>query len=381
MRRLRLRRVVAILVLLALAGGAVAAARLGYVERLRNRLWGRPARLSAGDFPAGVAAPVDDWASLPARATVIGVVPRGSVAPLLWAAGDGERPGLFRTAYALDVTARVFLREDELRLALARGADNGGVDFAALAVPTLAMSAQGLRDAAPRTVLLLGRSRGQEVLGAAKVKSPAELAGKRLGAELKSPSHYLALWVMSRAGLTTRDVTVVPLGSAFEAGEALKAGRVDAAAGFVGDLAPVVKELGGVMVSSTVDAPHLLATVLVVRGDFAARYPDAVRRVVRGTLDANAQVLKDTTRAARALGEAAPKLGDPTEAISAAPPATVRDNLAFFGLAGEAPVTYAEQYQSAGSLASKLFGAPPAAEPEDTVDLGALKYVSSARGP
>ena len=41
-------------------------------------------------------------------------------------------------------------------------------------------------------------------------------------------------------------------------------------------------------VSSTVDAPHLIATVLVARGYFAARYPDAIRRVLRGALDANA---------------------------------------------------------------------------------------------
>jgi hypothetical protein len=81
------------------------------------------------------------------------------------------------------------------------------------------------------------------------------------------------------------------------------------------------------------------------------------------------------------LGEVAPYLGDPTEAIRSAPPARVHENLAFFGLAGEAPVTYDELYESAAQLFVKLgkTRAPPPAE--DTRDLGALKYVAEARGP
>lgn len=372
-------RVVLGLGLVAFAAGSVAASRLGYVERLRLRIWGRPAHLSAGDFPAGVSAPVDDWASVPTRPVLLGAVPRGPVAPLLWGAGDAQRVGLFRGAYALDVTVKPFAREDELKRALVLGGENGGVDAAALTVPSLAMSAGLLRDAAPRTVLLLGRSRGEDALAARAARAPAELSGKRLGVELRATSHYFALWVMSRAGLTTRDVTLVPL--AGPPADALRAGAVDAAAGATGELAPVVKELNGAIISTTADAPHLLATVLVVRGEFAARYPDAVRRLVRGALDANTQVLKDATAAARVLGDVSPELGDPTEAIRAAPPASLRDNLAFFSLGQESPVTYSEQYRSAGELAVKLFGAAAPPEPEDTADLGPLKYVSSARGP
>jgi hypothetical protein len=69
------------------------------------------------------------------------------------------------------------------------------------------------------------------------------------------------------------------------------------------------------------------------------------------------------------------------DAISLAPPATLNDNLAFFGLNDEAPVTWVELFQSAASLNTKLFGAPPAPAAEDTADLGALKYVSSLPSP
>lgn len=372
---MRGRRFFATLLFLAVGVGALLALRLGYADRLRDRVVGRPARLAVGDFPAGVTAPVDDVASIPTRPVLIGVVPRGTVGPVVWAAGDG----LFRSAYALDVKVVRFDSEDALRRALVKGAENGGVDLATLSVSTLGFAAVPLRDAAPRTVLLLGRSRGQDVLGTRTgALTPAQLAGKRVATEPRSPGHYFTLWVLSRAGLSMRDVTWVPLESSLQAGQVLRDAKADVAAGFVGDVHPAVRELGGTLMSTTADAPHLVATVLVARGEFAARYPDAIRRLVRGTLDANAQVLKATEQAARSLGSFAPELGDPTEAIDAAPPATVRENLAFFGLAGESPVTYAELYQSALTLSQKLTGPAVAPSAEETIELGALKDLGSS---
>ncbi len=370
---------VALLLLVLAAAASVWAWSEGYVVRVRDRVWGRPTRLSAGDFPAGVSAPIDDVASVPLRTTLVGYVPRGSVAGLVWAANEGQT---FKASYAIDVKAVAFEREDALRRALMKGGDNGGVDLAAMSVSQLAIDAAALRDAAPRTVLLLGRSRGQDVLAVGKsITRIGELKGKRIGVEPGSTASYFLLWVMSRAGLSMREVTLVDLESVKEAGKELTAGRIDAAAGYAGDLDPAVKGLGGSFLSSTVDAPHLIATVLVARGDFAARYPDAIRRVLRGALDANAMVAKDPGAGARALGEVAAWLGDPEEAIRQSPPASMRDNLSFFGLSGEAPVTYFELFQSASGLATRLWNNPPTPHAEDTCDLGALKYVSSTRGP
>lgn len=370
-----------VLFLAVLAVASVAAARLGYVDRARDRLYGRAPRLSPGDFPAGVMAPIDDVVRIPTRAMVIGVVPRGSSSALLWAAGDAERVGLFRAGYAIDVKVQRFEREEELRKALIRGGENGGVDLAALSVSSVAMSASLLRDASPRVVMLLGRSRGQEVVVGKGITTLQGLAGKRIGVEDRGSAWYLLLWSLSRVGLSLREVKLVPLEGAYAAGAALKTGEVDAVAGLLGDVDPAAREVGAQRLTSTADAPHLVATVLVTRGDFAARYPDAIRRVLRGVLDANAQVLKDSSQAARVLGTLAPQLGDPSEAIGAAPPATLKENLAFFGIADEAPVTYAELFKSATELNQKLFGAPPAPEPEDTADLGALKYVATPRPP
>lgn len=374
--------------LLLVVAGWAAASATGGLERLKDRLFPslRPRMtLSSGDFPAGVTAPGEDVASLPLRPTVIGFVPRGSAAGLLLAAGSTgpeARPGILKTGYALDVRAVPFLREEELVAALAAGGDRGGVDLAALPVDRLAAWTPALRNAAPRVEMLLGRSRGQDALAAVGVASLAGLKGRRLATAPQSAGHYFALWLLMRSGLGPADVRWVALGSAFDAGRALREGRADAVVGMSADVEAAARERGGQVLATTADAPHLISTVLVARGEFAARYPDAVRRIVRGLLDAAASVLRDPGPGARLLGEAAPQLGDPGEALRTSPPATLKENLAFFGLAGGAPVTYDELYQSAVQLVSKLERrTEPVRTAEETRDLSALRGTAEARGP
>jgi ABC-type nitrate/sulfonate/bicarbonate transport system substrate-binding protein len=375
------------LALVLLVSGWAVASATGWLERIQARVFPslrQRATLSAGDFPAGVTAPGDEVASIPLRPTVVGFVPRGSDAALLLATGTGSeaRPGLLKSAYAIDARAVPFLKEEELRVALAEGGERGGVDLAAVTVDRLAAWAPSLRDAAPRVEMLLGRSRGEDALAAVGVNSLAGLKGKRLATAPQSAGHYFALWLLMRAGLTPVDVRWVELPSAFDAGRALREGRADAVVGLSADVESAARERGGRVLATTADAPHLIAVVLVARGEFAARYPDAVRRIVRGLLDANAAVRKDPSAAARLLGDAAPQLGDPSEAVASSAPATLKDNLAFFGLAGEAPVTYEELYQSALQLFAKLERRtePPRGAGE-TVDVSALRGMAEARGP
>lgn len=382
------------IVLVALAAGWVMASRLGYLDRAQAKLFPRAAptlRLTPGDFPAGVTAPVGDFALVPLRPTVIGFTPRGSSAALLLATGGAvqpdtapipsRRPGLFKTAYSLDAAAVVYAREGELKKALAKGAEAGGVDMAVMTVDRLARWLPDLRDAAPQAMLLLGRSRGQEAVAAVGIDEVPQLRGKKVGVYEEGSAYFFALWALSRSGVSLGDVEWVELPSTLDAGRALREGRADAVAGLFGDVELAAKDRGGKVLATSADAPHLLASVLVVRGEFAARYPDAVRRVIRGLLDAGALVAKDSDGGARLLGEVAPYLGDPSDAIQSAPPATLQDNLAFFGLSGEAPVTYDELFGSASALFQKMSLVNSVAPPKETRDLGALRYVAQARGP
>jgi ABC-type nitrate/sulfonate/bicarbonate transport system substrate-binding protein len=207
----------------------------------------------------------------------------------------------------------------------------------------------------------------------------AELRGRRLAVCPGSPGQYFAMWLLMRAGLSLGDVRWVDLPSSLDAGLALREGRADAVVGLRGDVEAAARDRGGKTLATTADAPHLIATVLVVRGEFAARYPDGVRRTLRGLLDAASATLKDPAPAARLLGEVAPSLGDPFEAVRDEPPATLRDNLAFFGISGQAPVTYDELFQSAGTLYARLAGAPPPAPAEESVDLTVLRSLSEVK--
>jgi len=357
---------------------------------LLDAYFGKGPRLSAGDFPAGVSAPGGSVASVPLRPTRLGFTPRGSSSALLIATGgavpsDVAPPapsgkGLLKSAYALDAVGVAFSREEDLRKALSLGVDRGGVDLAAVSVDRLAAWASRLRDAAPRTVLLLGRSQGQEALAAVGAPDLPSLRGKRLAVDPQGSAYYFALWLLSRAALSITDVQWVDLPSTLEAGPALREGRAEAVVGYKGDAESAAKDRGGTLVATSADAPHLLATVLVVRGDFAARYPDAVRRVVRGLLDAASAVQREPAAGARALGEVAPYLGDPLEAISSDPPSGLTENLAFFGLAGEAPVTYRELWESAANLWSRIGVMREAGPlPSETTDLGVLRSISEPR--
>src|SRR5918996_1496195 len=226
----------AVLILLGLIGAA--AAQLGFLDQLQARLFPRTVasvRLSPGDFPAGASAPVGDIASVPLRPTLIGFTPRGSSSALLLASGGATArdaqppsdrpPGVFRSAYAPDAQAIVFGGESELKVALAAGAEHGGVDMAIVSVDWLARWAPDLRDAAPRTVLMVGRSRGQEALAAVGAESVADLRGRRIGVYPESSAWYFALWTLSRAGISPREVTWIDLPSTLDAGRALREGR------------------------------------------------------------------------------------------------------------------------------------------------------------
>ena len=95
-------------------------------------------------------------------------------------------------------------------------------------------------------------------------------------------------------------------------------------------------------------------------------------------LDAAAATGRDPTPAARLLGEVAPSIGDPREAIRNEPPATLRENLAFFGIAGQAPVTYDELFQSAAALEARLSKVSPPPAADDTRDVTVLRSLGEA---
>ena len=95
---------------------------------------------------------------------------------------------------------------------------------------TLDLAARGV---AYRSFVLQGRA-PQIALGVSTVALPqyrqvADLKGRRLGVSaLGASTHLVASQVLSRAGVMPRDVSFVPVGTGWDALEALRLGRIDA---------------------------------------------------------------------------------------------------------------------------------------------------------
>jgi ABC-type nitrate/sulfonate/bicarbonate transport system substrate-binding protein len=171
-------------------------------------------------------------------------------------------------------------------------------------------------------------------------------------------------------------VELFPLDSALGAAASLEKGVVDAAVGLHGGLFPWVLQNKGEFLESTADVPHLVASVLVARGSFVARYPEVVLRVLRGVFELEQNMGRYRKRIHKGFRQKYPQLLKPEQLLQEEPLASLEENLAFFGLQGHAAVSYAELYQSTVALASKLYERPPAPGVEESLELTPLKRLA-----
>ncbi|MBI5543288.1 MAG: ABC transporter substrate-binding protein [Deltaproteobacteria bacterium] len=338
--------------------------------------------LSGGDFPPGAAAPASDVVRLPTRPFRLAAAPRGSAASLLLAAGGTgtRKDSPVSRAYGMEVDLALLPDERAISDALSTGGDRaGGVDAAVISVDRLAQVRASLRDLKLKTVLLVSRSRGHEALaGAAGVSQVASLRGRKVAVPTRSAARFFLLWELSQVPMSPSALQIVAVASSADAAHLFREARVDAAVGDVADLAASARERAGTLIATSADAPQLVATVLVVRAEFLARFPDAVRRLVRAQLDAADAIAREPTDGARLLAASAPQLGDPFEALKADPPASLAENLAFFDVRGDTPVRYEELFRSAVELWRKLGEPADETLPADTRELGPLMAASAA---
>src|SRR5262249_56205304 len=124
---------------------------------------------------------------------------------------------------------------------------------------------------APGSVVLVGRSHGQEALAALGAQALPDLRGKRMAAYSQSSSYYFALWAMSRAGLGVGEVKLVELGSTLDAGSALREGKADAAAGLVAALELAACDRRGKVLAPSAHPPHLTSPALAAGPEMPGR--------------------------------------------------------------------------------------------------------------
>jgi len=125
---------------------------------------------------------------------------------------------------------------------------------------------------------------GDGILAKTEIQSAADLKGKKVAFEVGSTSHLLMLTVLKQAGLSDKDVEVVPM-SAGDAGAAFVAGKVDAAVTWEPWLSKGASANGKVLVS-TKDLPGIILDSISFRQEVIENRPDDVKAFVAAMADA-----------------------------------------------------------------------------------------------
>ncbi len=357
------------------------------------------AALSLLDFPPGADVPAGPYATRPRRPARLATQLRASSAVLLQATGGaGYHPDSpAARGHGVRLHLAIAQGEAELVSLFLRGGDEGGADFIALSLERFVALLPQLAPAMPKVFLLLAHSRGAEVLlSSARFAALGDLRGRRIAYGRSGAGLYFLTWRLLKEGIAPGQVALRAAESPSEALRWLRAGQVEAAlvqeldlargGSAAGDQAAALdgdidsenagallsegdqRALGGGMadsqdvvalgegaaaplrlhrLASTADAPRLVPEVLIGRGDFLVRYPEVARRTARALLAEALNAAEDPLPAARRLLEQVPTLPDPRASIRLAPPASLSENRAFFGLDGSAaPLTYEALFAS-----------------------------------
>jgi sulfonate transport system substrate-binding protein len=120
------------------------------------------------------------------------------------------------------------------------------------------------------------------------ISKVADLEGKRVAVTRGTDPHIFLVRALAEAGLTEKDITVVPLQHP-DGRAALERGDVDAWAGLDPMMAAAEVNGGAVLFYRKPEANTW--GILNVREDFAAAHPDAVKRVIEAYEEARAWAL------------------------------------------------------------------------------------------
>ncbi|CAK6693096.1 hypothetical protein IFHNHDMJ_01354 [Synechococcus sp. CBW1107] len=131
-----------------------------------------------------------------------------------------------------------------------------------------------------QVVLTNDNSTGNDqIIVAPGITSVADLKGRKVAAEEGTVDHYLLLLGLKKAGLSSSDITFVPLETG-AAAAAFVAGQVDAVGVFAPFTTQALKREGSTTLFSSKDFPGAISDHLVCRTEFVAKNPEKVQKIV-----------------------------------------------------------------------------------------------------
>lgn len=248
----------------------------------------------------------------------------------------GDKSGF--TAAGLDLRLAALSDMAGIEKALARGgADDSGADVAIVPLPALVASYERLRALSPEVFLVVGFSRGREVLASKKDALP-EKGEVKLAGVAGDPAAFLALFAMDAAGVPPAEVRLVPPSDAESAG---------LAAVSRGAVSQTMKPL-----LTSADAPRLIPHVAIAPHGFIEGRRDALVALARGWLAGTRRLAADLPAGARRVASAA-GASDPlafVERLGELGSASLTDNARMAGLSGRDPLTLDALFQRSWAL-------------------------------
>jgi NitT/TauT family transport system substrate-binding protein len=118
-----------------------------------------------------------------------------------------------------------------------------------------------------------------KIIASDKIKSVADLKGKKVAVEEGTVDHFLLAQGLKKAGLTLKDIQVVPMPTG-DAASAFVAGKVDAVAVFAPFTTQALKRPGSKELFSSKDFPGSISDHLVVSRSFLTKHPEKVQAMV-----------------------------------------------------------------------------------------------------
>ena len=221
---------------------------------------------------------------------------------------------------------------------------------------------------------------GDAIVVSNKIKTTADLVGKKIAVAEGTPSHTFLLWMLDSSGISPMDVTLIKQKDAAAAADTFKAGRVDAAVVWApADDECVTAVAGSKVLVSTKQASHIIADGFFVKQATLDKRREDIRKLVQGWLKGAAEInTSDSARskAANILHEGLTGV-EPEfcmKAIKNVRLTTYGDNLQFFGLdPSYKGVTGKELYEKMTAVYGKLNLAQNPEPYDQVVDLEFIK--------
>lgn len=213
---------------------------------------------------------------------------------------DGLEPSprsRFKRDYQLEVELVVLDSIEES----VRAWNSGQIDVMWVTVDNLPTEYAQIDRHQPRLFLQTGWSRGEEVMVAREsIRSLNDLANKRIALEKNTTAHSFLLISLDLAGLSLKQVKVVPARNSRHAADLFISGRADAAIVWIDENERCLANVSGAHeLESTEDASYLIAESLVVKADTLRTKRDSVARLAEGWLRANAELARRNNGTAR----------------------------------------------------------------------------------